>query len=83
MNKITFYASTFSPFQHLNLGVPLRLLEVFIKDTDDISKEFSEYENTYWDWKVNRSEALEMPKGSKVLVLLFEDDTKKSGYSSY
>ena len=75
MNKIKFYVSTFYKFQNLNIGVPLTLLEVFIKETNDLSEAFNEYENTYWDWEAERAELLDTPKGEKVLVLLFKDET--------
>ena len=75
-NKIKFYVSTFYKFRNLNIGMPLKLLEVFVKDVDDLHEDFLQYENEYWDWETERDSLLELPKGSKVLVLLFIDDRK-------
>ena len=75
MNKITFYASTFYKFQNLNYGLPLKLLEVFVKNSDELSESFDDYENTYWDWDANRNEKLAFPEGEKIIVLLFKDET--------
>jgi len=78
MNRIKFYTSTFFKFQNLNIGLPLKLIEVFIKDKDDLSDSFDCYENEYWDWKNNRKERLSFPNGDKVIILLFQGDSEFS-----
>jgi hypothetical protein len=47
-----------------------RLLQVFIADYSELSKEFIEYDTSYWDEEVK---FYELPK-TKLLILLFQDE---------
>jgi hypothetical protein len=60
----------------MNWGLPLMLLEVFVKEKDKLSDDFIEYETRYYDMKNERDMRCDFPTGNKVIILLFRDDTE-------
>ena len=70
MNQIKF-SHKYDKLDIIEIDYPVTLLEVFTKQTADLSPAFIEYDTSYFNGKINEKYK---PSKGEHLILLFKDD---------